>query len=126
MEATRHVYCSTCRRQVRIVSTASPLVLDGHANIPDARNICLDYGEGCERGRAPGEPGDGVRCPVFRTSPRVMGLERARAGLSPEPRVMIAVLCEMCGVETSQERVGATDAVCEICGTPNVLPRRER
>lgn len=122
MNEIRHVYCSTCGQKVRIASTGDPSVGDGHANIPDARNVCLDFGARCV---GPGEASAEARCPVFGTSALAMGFDRARSGLTPDPKGVVVALCAACGTEQSLERVGTRHAVCTICGTPRPLAPRE-
>lgn len=122
MNEIRYVYCSTCGHKVRIASTGNPSVGDGQANLPDARNVCLDFGARCE---GPGEGSAEVRCPVFRTSALAMGLDRARSGLAPDPEAVVTAYCAACGTERSLEQVGTRHAVCTICGTPRALAPKE-
>lgn len=116
------VYCPACRREVRVAATDPPRLPDGHATIPDPRAVCLDFGDRCEEaGTDPDEPSGAACCPVFRVPPAVMGIQRARAGLSPEPRTMILNRCQGCGVETTQEKAAGAWAVCAICRSTNPL-----
>lgn len=116
------LHCPRCGREVRVTLSDAGHQDDAQANIPDTRYVCLDFGEECEgrdggEGRAAAED----RCPVFGVRPVVMGIERARAGLTPEPVATIRAPCQGCGAETTQERVGSEYSLCGICGTTNVL-----
>jgi len=112
------VYCPRCEREVRVTLSDAGHQEGAHANLPDTRYVCLDYDDGCESG---GRAEDGDRCPIFGIRPVVMGIDRARAGLSPEPRDTIRGRCQGCDQETTQERVGTGYSVCGICGATNVL-----
>lgn len=124
MNEIRYVYCSACRREVRIASTGNPSVGDGHASIPDARNVCLDFGAPCEATGSEQGSAD-ARCPVFRTSALAMGFDRARSGLVPDPQGGVVALCPACGTERSLEPVGTRHALCTICGSPRTLVPKE-
>lgn len=121
------VYCPACERHVRIALTDPPIHSDGHATIPDVRRVCLDFGEACERphGDSTG-PETEARCPVFRVGAAVMGIERARSGLGPEPRARLTAPCRGCGMETKQEWAARSYAICEICGSTNPVEQGER
>lgn len=120
MEQSQNVYCPACHQVVRIVSTQASSSSGGQASIPDTRYVCLDFGEGCEGG---GLPGGTAKCPVLHAPAVVAGIERARAGLTPEPRNLIVAPCQGCGEATEQEQVGSRYSVCDTCGTTNPLPR---
>jgi hypothetical protein len=124
MEAIRKVDCPVCNRRVRVLATRAPSVADGHANIPDGQDICLDFGSLCEVGAAP--PGETARCPVFGAPILAMGAARARAGLTPEPKVEIAIQCPACGREQPHELVGMKHVLCSVCGTLSVLDQEEK
>jgi hypothetical protein len=125
MPDTRYVYCPTCRRNVRVLTTRAPSVSDGHAPVPDPENLCMDFGAECVGPARPGASGSGVRCPVFGTHPLVMGVARARSGIEEDQRATVPLQCDACGQVTSQEPVGASSAVCRVCGTVNRLDREE-
>jgi hypothetical protein len=117
---THTTHCPTCRRQVRICTPTSPMHHGGHATIPDPpRDLCLDFREAClGRVGAARRPLQS-RCPVFDVSALVMGIERARLGLTPEPRALVSAECRGCGARTEQERVGRGFTVCEVCRGTN-------
>jgi hypothetical protein len=112
------IYCSRCGKKVQVTLSDAGHQEGGHANVPDSRFVCLDFDAGCEK---PVEGTEGERCPVFGVLPAVMGVERARAGLTPEPRDTFTGQCQGCGGVTLQEVVGSRRSVCEICGSINEL-----
>lgn len=123
MEA-RAVFCPVCGRDVTIATTVAPRQGGGHATIPDEpRRVCLDFGEACDPPCGGGADSRDSRatCPVFHVPTVVMGVLRAKTGLTPEPRPLVTIFCEGCGAETSQERIGSAFAVCELCGSTNRL-----
>lgn len=123
MEEIRYVYCPACERKVRVVATPAPSASDGHASIPDTQNICLDFGALCEAGAT--ASGGEAQCPVFGAPSLVMGVARARAGMTPEPSLSAKLLCPACGLEQGQELVGMKHAVCSVCGSLNALDQEE-
>jgi len=124
MQRIELFYCSRCRREVRVTLSDPGHQEDAQANIPDTRLVCLDFGDRCERGGGEAAGGgDDDRCPIFGVRPVVMGIARARAGLTPEPHATVDGECQGCGMETAQERVGSGYSVCGICGSTNVLGR---
>jgi len=121
-------YCPVCGREVSVVRTTAPLNSGGHASIPDEpRRVCLDFGDGCDPrpGRGEALPHSGAECPLFHIPAVVMGVARARAGLTPEPRPEIEAYCEGCEEETRQERVGTAFAFCQICRSTNPVGSRK-
>lgn len=124
MEGTHQVECPVCNRKVRVVATRAPSASDGHANIPDVQNVCLDFGSLCEVAAVP--PGETARCPVFGAPVLAMGVARARAGMTPEPKVDTTVRCPACGRDQLHEFVGMTHLICSVCGTLSALDQEER
>jgi hypothetical protein len=118
MTQIEFVYCSRCRRKVKVTPSDGGHQEGGHANVPDTRYVCLDFGAECE---GPTEGAENEGCPVFGVLPAVIGVERARAGLTPEPRATLTGRCRGCGGETVQEVVGSRRSVCGICGSVNQL-----
>jgi hypothetical protein len=117
-------YCPVCKRKVAVATTPAPRHRDGHASIPDEpRGVCLDFGDACDP-RPTGVQAlrhRGAECPVFHVPAVVMGVTRARTGLTPEPRPELETFCEGCGKETRQERVGPALAFCRTCGSTSVV-----
>ncbi len=122
-------YCPVCKREVSVATTTAPLNSGGHAPIPDEpRRICLDFGDACDP--RPGGVGalrhPGAECALFHIPAIVMGVSRARTGLTPEPRVEVQVYCEGCEEKTVQERVGTAFAFCRLCRSTNLVGSKKR
>ncbi len=120
-------YCPVCRRQVSVATTPTARHSGGHASIPDEpRRVCLDFGDACDP-RPTGPQAlrhRGAECPLFHVPAVVMGMTRARAGLTPDPRPELEAFCDGCGKETRQERVGPAFSFCRGCSSINVVGLR--
>lgn len=105
---TESVYCSTCKRPVRL--TWTPMAShDGEAPLRDPELVCLEYGECCT----------GATCSVSEMPRAVMGVRLARSGLKAGPWRTLRAPCAGCEQEQYLELVDDSFAFCPVCGTTN-------